>query len=142
MAQGRKTPDELAAAVVAEASMSPDPRTVAQRHGISYRALQNYQKRELEDASFAKLCARLRRPLETSWKGEALAFLKKGIAKMSALTDKAESVEQLEHITAAVKVVGEIAVTLEVLHDDGPGHEGATVAEGTRPTPGAASPPN
>lgn len=113
------TDPERKAQILVEAHFTND-QDVAERWGITSRTIRNYRKGLAKDAQLSTLFQLKKEHYEKEWKAEGVRFLRKALAKLEALIEKADSPDYIPKVAGAIKIVGELDVVKNALsHEAG-----------------------
>lgn len=88
--------------------------------GINLRTLQRWRKRANGDAELSQVVTTKKAELDAAkdeWAQEAVAFLRKAIAKLGELVEDAKP-NQMRDVVGAIKIVGELDITRNALADE------------------------
>ena len=103
-------------------------RIAAARAGVTVRTVQRYRKLLESDEALSQRVAEKKAVLLEGWEDEARLFMRKCLAKMSALVDVA-TLENLRDVNGSAKIVGELMVAQGVLG----GGQSSADSEGAAP---------
>lgn len=90
-------------------------RTACEIHKISGKSLCRYRNRLGNDPELARAVREKSRQDDLEWGAQRKAFLSEGIRKMRELIGQA-TIADLHAVTGAVKIVGELQVTVDTLN--------------------------
>lgn len=100
--------------VLVDAATLGDRQAIA-NWKISERTLRNYRERLRDDPEVAAACRQKAQQDDLEWGAQRKAFLGEGIRKMRELIAEA-TIADLHAVTGAVKIVGELQVTVDTLN--------------------------
>jgi hypothetical protein len=113
--RGPQTPrPEAVARVIVDAETFGDAEA-AQRAHISASSVRAWRKTYGRDDAVVKLCAQLRQQLAADWMPEAKKLRLKLINRLGILASRGKDMRE---ITEALRRVGDLILTNEVVHDD------------------------
>src|SRR5262245_57696952 len=128
---------ERAALVLLDALVLGDARA-AEKWEVTERTIQNYRARLAADPHFSRLFADKKRAAEAGWSAVRLRFLRKSIAKLEELVEKATDPKFIPAVADAVKVVGELQIASDALSVPECDQPGAEPAEAPAVDPGGS----
>lgn len=117
---------ERVAVIVVDAFALGDA-TAAAKWKISKRTVERYRARMATDRELSRLVTEKKKAVEADWSAARIRFLRRSIAKLEELVDKAGA-DQIREVAGAIKIVGELEVVSGTLNGEQPGIDSAGAA--------------
>lgn len=130
---------ERAAMILLDALTMGDGKA-AEKWGCTTRTVENHRQRLTTDPGFSAFFRHRHEAASRGWSSVRLKFLRKAIAKLEELVDKAGP-DQIRDVSEAVKTVGELQVVSDALNvGDSTSPAGNVAPQDGDGGPGAATP--